>query len=411
MSKKLYGYASKDNLEYQWKSEPTACEVCKSMNGKIYKSANDIPDRPHPNCKCWIDILEKESDEPITDPIKAYREKLKDKKRNKLELGKLLGDVKSLEQEIYEYIRQTEEQENEIAKLEHEFDTEPLAEKDKQKLSDLKEQLDFAQYKGQKAKKDIQNLKTKIQNSTGSIEEITKFEFEVRNISQYVDSMIQNIKKLSKERKEKLENFLVYKVDKDIAISYAKLHNILFNMPESYNFFKIGVDKEYNKSYVLKNGKMYDSIYDLNNNELIKTVKNRIEHENRNNINKKNDSKVLVLNSNSSVAKAIEKSYELDNFIQNNINKLKQGQIINQYKIEFKNNDTDLYSTFHGAIINNAYLDKEENLNLRVEDFYNFEPGRTSVKGRVGEKLQNQGDLKTFYVIVVLKIPKNIWLK
>lgn len=45
MSKKLYGYVSKDNIEYQWKSEPTACEVCKSMNGKIYKSANDIPDR------------------------------------------------------------------------------------------------------------------------------------------------------------------------------------------------------------------------------------------------------------------------------------------------------------------------------------------------------------------------------
>ena len=50
MSKKLYGYVSKDNIEYQWKAEATACEVCKSMNGKIYKSANDIPDRPHPNC-------------------------------------------------------------------------------------------------------------------------------------------------------------------------------------------------------------------------------------------------------------------------------------------------------------------------------------------------------------------------
>ena len=412
MSKKLYGYVSKDNIEYQWKSEPTACEVCKSMNGKIYKSANDIPDRPHPNCKCWIDILEKEPKEPITDPIELYREKLKDRKRNELELAKLLGDVKSLEQEIDEYIRQTEEQENEIVKLEREINIESLEPKDKQKLSDIKEQIDYAQYKGQKAKTDIQNLKTEIQNTKGTIEEITKFEFEIRNISQYVDSMIQNIKKLGKEIKGKLENFIVYKVDKDIAISYAKLHNILFNMPESYNFFKIGVDKQYNnKSYVIKNGKMYDSIYDLNNNELIKTVKNRIEYENRNNINKKSDAKVLVLNSNSSVAKAVEKSYELDNFIQNNINKLKQGQIINQYKIEFKNNDADLYSTFRGAIINNAYLDKEENLNLRVEDFYNFEPGRTSVKGRVGEKLQNQGDLETFYVIVVLKIPKNVWQK
>ena len=96
MTKKLYGYVSKENLEYQWKSEPTACEVCKSMNGKIYQSANDIPDRPHPNCKCWIDVLEKEPDEPITDPIKNYQEQLKDKKIDELELAKLLGDVKSL---------------------------------------------------------------------------------------------------------------------------------------------------------------------------------------------------------------------------------------------------------------------------------------------------------------------------
>ena len=412
MSKKLYGYVSKDNLEYQWKSEPTACDVCKSMNGKIYKSANDIPDRPHPNCKCWLDILEKESDKPITDPIALYREKLKDRKRNELELAKLLGVAKSLEQEIDEYIRQTEEQEKEISKLEREIDIESLEPKDKQKISDLKEQLNYAEYKGLRAKTDIQNLKTEIQNAKGAIEEITKLEFEIAKVNQYFDNLIYSFKKLKQEIVREIEDYIVQISNKDFATLYAIFHNLLFKMPESYNFFKIAIDKkDNNKSYILKNGKMYDRIYDLNNNGLIKSIKSRIEYENRNNINKKSDAKVLVLNHNSSVAKAIENSYELNNFIQNNINKLKQGQIINQYKIEFKNNDADLYSTFHGAIINNAYIDKEENLNLRVEDFYNFEPGRTSVKGRVGEKLQNQSDLETFYVIVVLKIPKNVWQK
>ena len=151
------------NKKYRWHSSEGSCEKCQALNNTEYSSEKDIPDKPHPNCKCWIDVLEKEPKEPITDPIELYREKLKDRKRNELELAKLLGDVKSLEQEIDEYIRQTEEQENEIAKFEHEFDIETFEEKDKQKLSDLKEQLDFAQYKGQKVKTNIQNLKTKIQ--------------------------------------------------------------------------------------------------------------------------------------------------------------------------------------------------------------------------------------------------------
>lgn len=50
MGKKLYGHVTKENVEYEWKTEPGACEVCQGMNGKIYESANDIPDRPHPNC-------------------------------------------------------------------------------------------------------------------------------------------------------------------------------------------------------------------------------------------------------------------------------------------------------------------------------------------------------------------------
>lgn len=82
MGKRLYGKVTKENVEYEWKAEPGACEVCRAMDGTIYESANDIPDRPHPNCKCWIDVLEKDKD--TTDPIELYKEKRKDRKRNEL---------------------------------------------------------------------------------------------------------------------------------------------------------------------------------------------------------------------------------------------------------------------------------------------------------------------------------------
>ena len=42
-------------------------------------------------------------------------------------------------------------------------------------------------------------------------------------------------------------------------------------------------------------------------------------------------------------------------------------------------------------------------MSLKVEDFYNFNKDRPSVRGRVGEKLQNQGDLENYYIIVDIK--------
>lgn len=66
----------------------------------------------------------------------------------------------------------------------------------------------------------------------------------------------------------------------------------------------------------------------------------------------------------------------------------------------------------HGAEIKNIRFDKErKNILCTIEDFYNFNPNRTSVKGRIGYKLQKQGDLMPFYVIINVKIPKSVWDK
>ena len=42
MGKKLYGYISKENIEYEWKTEPGACEVCQRLDGTIYDSTNEL---------------------------------------------------------------------------------------------------------------------------------------------------------------------------------------------------------------------------------------------------------------------------------------------------------------------------------------------------------------------------------
>ena len=157
MSKRLYGRVTKENVEYEWKSEPGACEICKAMDGTIYQSANDIPDRPHPNCKCWIDVLEKEKD--TKDPIELHREKIKDRKRNELEVSKLLGDAKSLEEEIDEYVRQINEREKELNNLEEIIEIEELEPKYGHKVKNVQEQINYAKYKADKAKQEVNTLK------------------------------------------------------------------------------------------------------------------------------------------------------------------------------------------------------------------------------------------------------------
>lgn len=43
------------NTVYIWHSSKDACEKCQSLDGQEFNSIDEIPDRPHPNCKCTIE--------------------------------------------------------------------------------------------------------------------------------------------------------------------------------------------------------------------------------------------------------------------------------------------------------------------------------------------------------------------
>lgn len=116
-----------------------------------------------------------------------------------------------------------------------------------------------------------------------------------------------------------------------------------------------------------------------------------------------------MLNPDSTVAQKIQQSYAFRQFLTDNMNSIFQRGDAPDTTIEFSNLDKDLYSTFHGAEVKNIRLDAQGNLNMRIEDYYNFNPNRTSVKGRIGEKLQKQGKLEPYYVITILKVPKEVW--
>ncbi|MDD3437721.1 MAG: hypothetical protein PHC64_11270 [Candidatus Gastranaerophilales bacterium] len=60
--KVLKGYIS--NIRYIWHANgDKPCELCEDLDGTEFESADEIPDKPHPNCNCYIEEVEIEDNE------------------------------------------------------------------------------------------------------------------------------------------------------------------------------------------------------------------------------------------------------------------------------------------------------------------------------------------------------------
>lgn len=59
--KPLKGYIN--NIKYVWVASGDSCEACQDLDGTEYESMDDVPEKPHPNCNCYIEEIEMEDDE------------------------------------------------------------------------------------------------------------------------------------------------------------------------------------------------------------------------------------------------------------------------------------------------------------------------------------------------------------
>ena len=49
---------TKGEIEYIWHTEEGACEKCQALNGLKFKNTDEIPNKPHPNCRCWVEVID-----------------------------------------------------------------------------------------------------------------------------------------------------------------------------------------------------------------------------------------------------------------------------------------------------------------------------------------------------------------
>lgn len=197
------------------------------------------------------------------------------------------------------------------------------------------------------------------------------------------------------------EDFAVEHANKTTATVGGAAASKLFHSPNAYELLKIGLrDNNYNENYVNQNGKLHNSINDIDSSKYnIQEIKNRISEETDGRLK---DCKVLTLRPDSSMAEKIKMSSTFHNFLDKNLDTLKQKGSIPDTDIEFKGSDSDLYNSLHGAKVKDIKY-KNGEVSLKVEDFYNFNKNRTSGRGRFGERLQDRGDLENYYIIVDIK--------
>ena len=377
-TKTLYGNIEQNDYYYEWHSEPGACEKCQSMDGKTFDDANTIPDKPHPNCKCWIERKKY----PSSDPIEYHRDKIQEQKDLELEFEKLKGDLSCLEAECDKSIEIIDNELDTIEQVEYTINPEYLKPLDVEKIQEVKQELENNKQEVMKAKVSITKYKDNFTPS-GTIKEISAFEFKINELKEQLNNLYAEIKL----------HGLTYGIwliglrEKDAAALWdMSITGILENDP-----------------YIKKNGEFYFSISNLKDKNLVNKVRYKIQKQ----LGKEN-SKGVVFNNKSSLAKNIQESINFQDKISEIKDELIKKRHVDDKTLEFKSGN--LYHALHFVDLIDIHLDEEDNLSLKILDTYDFNPNEKHILVQTARDLQEKSKLETFYTITEIKIPYNKWI-
>ena len=172
------------------------------------------------------------------------------------------------------------------------------------------------------------------------------------------------------------------------------------NQNDAVNFWNIATQNSWKKQaedYINRNGKFYNNIEDIVNDfpQYKEQIKEKVKTQ-----FKKDDVPAIVFHENSSVAKAISKSKELNDFIYKNAAALKSGKEVTG-SLGF-NSDSNLHNAFGKVDVLSAKL-QGKYIEFILLDTYDFNPNETNPLVQMGYSVQKAGLLKPYFTIVKLK--------
>lgn len=70
--------------KYVWQTEDGACKACAALNGTEYEYEAEVPQKPHPNCKCHVKKIELEKPDTVIIVDKEDEEEEEEKARKQI---------------------------------------------------------------------------------------------------------------------------------------------------------------------------------------------------------------------------------------------------------------------------------------------------------------------------------------
>ena len=183
----------------------------------------------------------------------------------------------------------------------------------------------------------------------------------------------------------------------DVGISFVG--GLVSKQDDAVNFWNIaskGLTQKSNEEYIKRNGKIYNNIKDIANDfpQYTKQIKEKVKSQFG-----KEDVPGIVFHENSTVANAISKSQELNDFVNKNRSSLQAGKTISG-SMSFTNGN--LHHAFGkvdvlSAKLNNGYVD------VTMLDTYDFNPNEKNSLVEMGYSAQKANLLNLYYTIVRCK--------
>ncbi len=151
------------NYKYIWRSENSdkTCDKCASLDGTVYYHEDEIPQKPHPNCKCTVEIVENSNEDEEPCDCKEKIDELINSLEKSITVTQNISDniendieeattVKNIYENAIEQISEglndlSQEYKQHLKDCENNIDE--LYELAQSKLEELKEKVNFVVYK------------------------------------------------------------------------------------------------------------------------------------------------------------------------------------------------------------------------------------------------------------------------
>ena len=206
-----------------------------------------------------------------------------------------------------------------------------------------------------------------------------------------------NLRATIDDYSQAIENIFIGDLNKNLLDLGINTVGRIQKQNDAVNFWNIASQNLWKKQaddYIKGNGKFYNNMKDVINDfpQYKKQIQEKVKTQ-----FKKDDVPGIVFHENSSVAKAIIKSEELNDFIYKNAAALKSGKEVTG-SLGF-NSDANLHNAFGKMDILSAKL-QGKYIEFILLDTYDFNPNETNPLVQMGYSTQKAGLLHPYFTIV-----------